>query len=69
MQRSGPEGRASLACFQEVRRLRKNSERKANPAQDGLAGAESRIILLTLSARLKSGPDSFFDSAEFFIEL
>jgi hypothetical protein len=32
----------------------KKSERKANPAKDGLAGAEARLILLTLLARLKS---------------
>jgi hypothetical protein len=34
--------------------LLKKSERKANPAKDGLAGAEARLILLTLLARLKS---------------
>jgi hypothetical protein len=32
--------------------LRKKSERKANLAKYGLAGAKARLILLTLSARL-----------------
>ena len=37
-------------------RLRKKPERKANSAKDGLAGAKARLILLTLSARLKPCP-------------
>jgi hypothetical protein len=36
--------------------LRKKSERKANLAKDGSAGAKARLILLALSARLKPCP-------------
>jgi hypothetical protein len=41
---------------QGLNRLRKKPERKANSAKDGLAGAEARLFLLTLSARLKPCP-------------
>jgi hypothetical protein len=37
-----------------LNRLREKSERSANAAKDGLAGAKVRLILLILSARLKS---------------
>jgi len=39
-----------------LKMLRKKSERKANLAKDGLAGAKALFILLTLSARLKPCP-------------
>src|SRR5580704_4818087 len=54
---SGAEGRRYFGAFAaRLNRVRKNSERKENTAKDGMAGAKARLILLTLSARLKPCP-------------
>jgi hypothetical protein len=41
-----------LGFSARLNRLRKKSERKANSAKDGLAGAKAQLVLLALSARL-----------------
>jgi len=52
-----------------LKRLRKKSDRKADSAKDGLAGAKARLISLTLSARLKPCPCYKASGAAFFRSL
>jgi hypothetical protein len=52
-----------------LNRLRKKLEWKTNSAKDGLAGAEARLIPLSLLARLKPCPYYKAPCADFFSEL
>jgi hypothetical protein len=57
------------ACIQGPEQAAEKVRMKANSAKDGLAGAKARLVLLTLSARLKPCPCYKALSIEFFRSL